>query len=116
MALAATLIVLVTTSLSQQARTIRREKTEIILDQLIDSALSWANAHPDICQTTKAIHLDPSNILPPESSGKITIETAVGWALPTLPGRHAISITAELNIHDRRFKRVSLFPCLPPSR
>ena len=107
MALAGSLMVLTTASTGQLVRTSRHEHASILLRQLIDSGRAWACARADLRAETP-ITLDAADILPPESSGHVTIVIK--------PGKpETVVIEVQLQLRGRRFARSGMFAIRPPA-
>ncbi len=108
MTLAGALLVIISQSLAQQAKTVRHERQALILRQLIDSGHAWAYAHPDQWGSETGVSLDASAIAPPD--GGATVPISVLLSLGSGPaGRETLVITARLTIHGRSVERTSRF-------
>jgi len=73
LALAGSLLVMISHSLTQQATTVRHERAELTLRQIIDSGRAWAGLHPEALTDTAGVSLDASSLAPADAVATVLL-------------------------------------------
>jgi len=105
LALAGSLLVMISHSLTQQATTVRHERAELTLRQIIDSGRAWAGLHPEALTDTAGVSLDASSLAPADA-----VATVLLTLEPVYDDTNMLVITAHLQVNTRHFERTSRFP------
>lgn len=107
---AGTLMALVASSLAQQGKLARLQQERVVIQQVADSARTWAELHPEAFNAGP-VALDPTPMLPVGSTGDVQVSLVTG-----ADGRRAVRIGVTVTL-ERHTARVSMeFPYMTEAR
>ncbi len=101
MFLVGALMVTMAGGLAQFSDTARQARTSILLRQLTDSALDWAEQHDEVWMRETEITLDAAGLLPPDASATVRLQSQPGSGTRT----STILIEARLEMRSRSYTR-----------